>query len=86
MVFSSAPGETTVNLYDEFFKIVNSFNLAGLKYVVVGGIAMAFHDTPRFTRDIDFLIYPEDLGKVKKLLMAQGYFESAQTRTFSSAP
>jgi len=41
-----------LNLYDEFFMIIRSFNLAGLKYVVIGGIAMAFHDTPRFTRDI----------------------------------
>lgn len=75
-----------MNLYDEFFKIIRSFNLAGLKYVVIGGIAMAFHDTPRFTRDVDFLIFPEDLGKVSEILIAEGYFESAQPWTFISTP
>ncbi len=45
---------------------------------------MAFHDLPRFTKDIDLLIVPEDAEAVRGVLEASGYFESAQPWTFSS--
>jgi hypothetical protein len=44
-----------VELYREFFAIIAALNQRGLDYSVVGGIAMAFHDLPRFTRDIEKL-------------------------------
>jgi hypothetical protein len=53
-----------MNLFDEFFKIVESFEKMDLKYAVIGGIAMGFHDQPRFTKDIDILVLPEDLEKI----------------------
>ena len=37
----------------------------GIRYAVIGGIALAFHDRPRFTDDIDILVNPEDLELVK---------------------
>ncbi len=42
-----------MNLYDEFFNIIHEFENHDITYAVVGGIALAFHDKPRFTRDID---------------------------------
>jgi len=38
---------------------------------------MAFHDEPRFTRDIDILIRPEDSVKVGAILESLGYSASA---------
>ena len=73
-----------MNLFDEFFKIVESFENMDLKYAVVGGIAMAFHDQPRFTKDIDILVLPEDLEKVATRFEEIGYFESATPWTFKN--
>ena len=73
-----------MNLFDEFFKIVEGFENMDLKYAVVGGIAMAFHDQPRFTKDIDILVLPEDLGKIATIFEEIGYFESSAPWTFKN--
>ncbi|HEX3744767.1 MAG TPA: hypothetical protein VHW09_12580 [Bryobacteraceae bacterium] len=39
----------------EFIELLNA---NGAEYVVVGGLAVAWHGHPRFTADIDFLIRP----------------------------
>ena len=42
-----------MNLFDEFSAIVKAFQKKKMRFAVVGGLAMAFYDEPRFTRDID---------------------------------
>jgi hypothetical protein len=57
-----------MELYREFFTIIKALNQKGLDYSVVGGIALAFHAQPRFTRDIDLLAKPMDLQQGKYIL------------------
>jgi len=45
-----------MNLSSDLRAFVESLNAAGVKYVVVGGYAVAFHGHPRFTGDIDFFV------------------------------
>jgi len=45
-----------MNLFEDFSSIIKQFNKNGISYALIGGIALAFHDEPRFTKDIDFLI------------------------------
>lgn len=71
-----------MNLYDEFIHIVQQFQNNGISYALIGGIAMAFHDVPRFTKDIDFLALPEELDEISKILESLGYFSSAEPWTF----
>ena len=73
-----------MNLFDEFFKIVEHFEKGDLQYAVVGGIAMAFHEQPRFTKDIDILILPEDLEKITTVFEGIGFFESSTPWTFKN--
>ena len=73
-----------MNLFDEFFKIVERFEKINLRYAVVGGIAMAFHDQPRFTKDIDILVLPGDLEKITTVFEEIGYFESSTPWTFKN--
>lgn len=40
--------------FKEFIELLNKNNV---KYLVVGGYALAFHGYPRFTKDIDFWIW-----------------------------
>ena len=74
-----------MNLYDEFFKIAESLEENKIQYAVIGGIALAFYDKPRFTRDIDIIILPEEAERIKKVLDALGYFETSEPRTFKNA-
>ncbi len=67
-----------MNLYDEFFSMISLFNTHGIRYAVVGGIAMAFHARPRFTRDIGVLVHEDDLSFVKIAMGRLGYEETAE--------
>jgi hypothetical protein len=42
----------------DFRDLLLAFNSAGVRYLVVGGLALAFHDKPRFTKDLDIWIDP----------------------------
>jgi hypothetical protein len=50
----------TMDLYDEFFSLIEAFDAASVPYAVCGGIAVAIHGYPRFTEDIDLLIHLSD--------------------------
>lgn len=67
-----------MNLYDEFFSITSMLLKLGIRYAVVGGIALAFHGRPRFTRDVDFLVYQEDMDLLKMAMERLGYEETAE--------
>ena len=71
-----------MNIFEEFPKLFSEFEKENLKYALVGGVAMAFHVEPRFTKDIDILLFPEDIEKLKKILSKKGYSESTSPWTF----
>jgi len=41
--------------FEELFKTLNTFRI---RYLVVGSYALAYHERPRYTKDIDVLIPP----------------------------
>lgn len=53
----SDPG---IDLYTEFYALTDALSAANVPFAVCGGVAVAIHGYPRFTRDIDLLIRPED--------------------------
>lgn len=75
-----------MNIFDEFAAIVRDFEADGVEYALVGGVAMAFHSEPRFTRDIDLLSFPDDIDTIRRILDGLGYFESSPPWTFRSTP
>jgi predicted nucleotidyltransferase len=48
--------------------VLNRLNEAGVRYCLVGGLALAHHSVPRQTQDVDILVLPEDLELVQHLL------------------
>ncbi len=55
------------------FEAVAELNKAGVKYVVVGGVATVLHGHPRHTDDIDFVValdHENALGAVKAIMFA----------------
>ncbi len=71
-----------MNLYDEFFALIPYLNKLGVRYAIVGGVAMSFHGRPRFTRDVDVLLHPDDLSLIRMVFDRLGYRETAEPWTF----
>ena len=44
---------TKLTLAPDFKEFIESFNVEGVRYLVVGGFAVGFHGRPRYTKDID---------------------------------
>jgi hypothetical protein len=79
-----AQRKTIMNVFEEFRRLVSELEKQRVRYALVGGVAMAFYAEPRFTRDIDLLLDPDDFQKVKGILEKNGYFESAAPWTFQN--
>lgn len=77
-----------MNLYEEFFAVVKvlSSPSAKVRYALVGGLSLAFHHRPRFTRDIDLLVHPDDFSLLEKSLTGLGYKQMAPGWRFKDSP
>jgi len=60
-----------------FVKIFRCFNVAKVRYLVVGGVAVNLHGYPRFTGDLDILLFldEENLKKVDNVMRKLSYSE-----------
>ena len=71
-----------MNAFDEFRLLISDLEKNNIRYALVGGVAMAFYDEPRFTKDIDIILFTDDLMKFKALIKSKEYFESTTPWTF----
>ena len=62
-----------LDIYDELRALTAVLDEQKIDYALCGGMAMAVHDRPRMTIDIDLLIQAESLEKVMGLAAALGY-------------
>ncbi len=60
--------------YEEFIAALNAH---GVRYLVVGAHAVAFHARPRATKDLDILIDPTDANAQKALATLRDFFGGA---------
>ena len=75
-----------MDLYTEFCSIAREFAERNVRYVVVGALAMAFYDRPRFTRDIDLLVLPQGVESAAEALAKLGYLRSTEPWTLNDVP
>lgn len=63
-----------MNPYREIFQALND---AGIRYLVVGGVAVNLHGYSRYTGDLDIimLLDAENLEKMDKLMQEKGYVQ-----------
>jgi hypothetical protein len=71
-----------MDLYAELLGLVDALERSGLDYALCGGIAVAFHGYPRFTKDIDMLIRSEDLDRVRQVVRERGFVIDAEPIRF----
>ena len=64
-------------------KIVAEFAAAGIRYALIGGLAMAMRGVQRATLDVDFILLLEDLGNAHERLLALGYHRAFHSENVS---
>jgi hypothetical protein len=71
-----------LDLFDEFKALITALEAGHLDYALCGGLAMAVHSLPRATVDIDLLVDPVDLDRIKSLARSLGYTYEAGPMSF----
>jgi hypothetical protein len=71
-----------VDLIGELKRVVDALRRERLPYALCGGIALAVHGFPRFTKDIDLLVRPADVARILRVVRRLGYRVSAGSLTF----
>lgn len=66
-----------MDLYDELRGLVAALEQQHVEYAICGGVALALHGHPRFTKDIDLLILPEERDRVLQIAAQQGFLDPA---------
>ena len=72
-----------LDLYEEFRSVIGALEAADVPYALCGGLAVALHARPRATQDIDLLVKPDQVDRVKEVLKPLGYGEYADPMTFA---
>ncbi len=54
-----------MEIQEDFRELLKLLNSQKVKFVIVGGYALAFHGVPRYTGDIDIYIYPDKENSTK---------------------
>lgn len=67
----------------ELRELIKNLELHNVKYILIGGFAMAYYGNIRATNDIDLWIKnaPENMDRLRVALMATGYAEANAIRT-----
>lgn len=71
-----------MDLQEEFLALIDALNRDGVEYGVCGGVALAIHGYPRFTKDIDILVRSEDLERVSVVAAERGFIIAANPLRF----
>ena len=66
-----------LTLESELRDLVQRFNEAKIEYALSGGMAVALHGYPRFTKDIDFLIPSESLNRAREVAAESGFLDES---------
>ena len=62
-------------LNPDFKEFLQSLNVNNVKYLIVGGYAVAFHGHPRYTKDLDIWVEtsPDNADKIMQALQQFGF-------------
>jgi hypothetical protein len=73
-----------VDFLQELKDLVLALDASRVDYALCGGVALAIHGVPRATQDIDLLIRPEDLPRLREVARACGFGLEAFPMDFAS--
>lgn len=67
-----------------FKELLQKFNQQKIRFALIGGFALHVAGFTRATKDIDFLIEAEDLGKIRDIMAKLGYELTHESKEFSN--
>lgn len=73
-----------MDLIEELLGLADALDAARLEYAVCGGIALAIHGHPRFTKDIDLLVQPADRERLFGLARKCGFTLDGGVKLFGA--
>ncbi len=73
-----------MDLHDELLGLVGLFAAEGIDYAICGGVALAIHGYPRFTKHIDVLIRLDDVDRVVEAVARLGFVLDSGSLPFGS--
>ena len=73
-----------MDLYEELRSLVRALARAEIDYALRGGVALAFHGHPRFTKDIDLLVEASDVDRLGSAVAKLGFDLPAAPITFDA--
>ncbi len=71
-----------MDLLIELKKIIEAFDKNKIDYALCGGLALAVYARPRATLDIDMMVEPDLLGRIKQIVENLGYNVPAKPMSF----
>ena len=66
-------GATPVNFFNVIQQVVGELERQGIRYALIGGLAMGLRGAQRATTDLDFILMLEDLPRAAAILEGAGY-------------
>ena len=73
------------SLEAELRELVRLFNQEKVDYALCGGMAVAIHGYPRFTKDIDFLVPAESLESARAVAAMAGFLDESGRIPFADS-
>jgi hypothetical protein len=71
-----------MDLLIELANLIKAFDEAGIDYALCGGLALAVYAKPRATLDIDMMVEPDSLDKIRKKVEELGFVVPAVPMKF----
>ncbi|MGM0490950.1 MAG: nucleotidyl transferase AbiEii/AbiGii toxin family protein [Planctomycetota bacterium] len=62
-----------MNIKAELFSVLDALDAEGIPYALCGGLALAVHGCPRFTKDIDLLVQEKDMRRLEATVRRLGF-------------
>ena len=62
-----------MNFLENLPRVIAAFDESGMRYALIGGLAMALHGVQRATFDADFILLSENLESCDLILKGMGY-------------
>lgn len=83
---SSQEGYTryVLDFFEELKDLVLALQGRGVDYALCGGVALAIHGAPRATQDIDILLRPEDIDRLREAARGCGFTLESSPMDFAS--
>jgi len=73
-----------VDFFQELKTLLAALEAGSIDYALCGGVALAIHGAPRATQDIDMLVRPEDLERLRQAARTCGFTLEGLPMDFAS--